>query len=199
MKVRVLQEARTEALLNKAPLSDVCRFRYVIYMSINIYYDKQRNTAIALLGDKCFQCNSKNNLEFDHVDWRTKMCEISTLLAAENRARLTEELTKCQLLCHDCHVRKTRQDQSEMKTKPLNHGSMHAWMRKKCRCDICLSARRVWYDKRNIKRREGLGRGPYGQPADHGTILMYHRGCKCDLCRKANAQNVRKLRTKSRE
>lgn len=39
------------------------------------------------------------------------------------------------------------------KFEPVNHGTMYGWMKRKCTCDICETAKRKWYDERNAKRR----------------------------------------------
>lgn len=44
------------------------------------------------------------------------------------------------------------------------HGTIYGWMRKKCKCDVCLEAKRAWSNERNEKRRKPKsdgGRGPY--------------------------------------
>lgn len=38
--------------------------------------------------------------------------------------------------------------------KGFTHGTMYAWMKKKCTCETCALAKRKWYDKRNAKRRK---------------------------------------------
>jgi hypothetical protein len=37
--------------------------------------------------------------------------------------------------------------------KGWRHGTIYAWMKKKCRCEVCYPAWRDWHDKRNAKRR----------------------------------------------
>jgi 5-methylcytosine-specific restriction endonuclease McrA len=54
----------------------------------------------------CAQCGSTDRLEVDHVDPGAKSMEpaaIWSLSAAKREA----ELAKCQVLCHDCHARKS--------------------------------------------------------------------------------------------
>jgi len=38
--------------------------------------------------------------------------------------------------------------------KGWTHGTIYAWMKKKCKCEECLVAKRVWNDKRNAARRQ---------------------------------------------
>jgi len=160
-------------------------------------YQKAKVEFIKYLGGQCVACGSVENLEFDHIDWRTKEFTIAAKWGMKDKAKLFAELDKCQLLCKICHKVKTKVDQAEQKTKPLKHGTMYAWMNKKCHCDICDVARQIWYKDRNAKRRvKESARGPYNQPADHGDFIMYKRGCKCDLCRAANTAKARERRNK---
>ena len=34
------------------------------------------------------------------------------------------------------------------------HGTVYAWMKKKCRCEVCYPVWRKWHDERNAKRRK---------------------------------------------
>lgn len=63
--------------------------------------------AIELLGGKCFLCGSKDNLEFDHIDRKTKKFSISDFITY-SKEKVQKELKKCQLLCNSCHKEKTR-------------------------------------------------------------------------------------------
>lgn len=159
------------------------------------YYASKKQKLIESLGSCCSVCGSIDSLEMDHIDWREKKFSISDMWAMKEQSKLKKELKKCQLLCSRCHKKKTKKDQREQKTKEPTHGTMYAWQKKKCQCDICLKEKRRWYNERNEKRRSGV-RGPrkmYGRPSDHGEKLNYTRGCRCDLCRKANAEYAKSL------
>jgi hypothetical protein len=52
----------------------------------------------------CVRCGSTDQLELDHVDQNTKANHRIWSWSVERR---NAEITKCQILCHDCHVRKT--------------------------------------------------------------------------------------------
>ena len=165
---------------------------------MKIYYLEKKQELFEYLGNKCAKCGSTESLEIDHIDWRTKEFTVSKLWSTKDKNRLFLELEKCQLLCTDCHKTKTREDIAEIHTKPPKHGTMYAWMKRGCRCDLCLESQRNWYDKRNSDRRvkNKPPRGIYNRSAEHGTRLLYHRGCMCDNCRSANAQYARELRKK---
>ena len=64
------------------------------------------------LGGCCAHCGGTKRLEFDHVDPSTKMHKghSPSQMLAWSEERLAEEMAKCQLLCHPCHVAKTRQE-----------------------------------------------------------------------------------------
>lgn len=55
-------------------------------------------------GKSCAQCGSTQNLELDHVDPSTK---IHHAIWTWRESRRLAEASKCQALCHDCHLAKT--------------------------------------------------------------------------------------------
>lgn len=40
------------------------------------------------------------------------------------------------------------------KERGWRHGTQYGWMKKKCACSLCSTAKRLWHDKRNAKRRK---------------------------------------------
>lgn len=152
------------------------------------YYYKRRAKMIALLGDRCVECGSTHELQFDHIDPAQKSFDIRDNLTASNPDVLAE-LAKCQLLCADCHRKKTARDNSGW-----SHGTLYGYQQMKCRCADCRER------KRQLRIRNGQTsgeRGRYGRPSSHGEALHYRRGCRCDLCRAANAQAARDLKARS--
>ena len=79
---------------------------YMREYMINRYHD-QRGRALSILGNKCKRCGNLEDLEFDHVDPRSKVCEIEKLFTTAAWDRVEDELDKCQLLCKPCHTIKT--------------------------------------------------------------------------------------------
>lgn len=84
---------------------------YTAYMKVYLAarYQRKRKEALKQLGGKCAKCGSKKRLEFDHIKRSTKTATVTTILCGRD-SKLQAELAKCQLLCHDCHARKTARD-----------------------------------------------------------------------------------------
>ncbi len=76
------------------------------------WYHQRRLEYIKELGGKCRGCGTDEGLQFDHIDWRTKEFAITKLMSFK-QSKAREELKKCQLLCHPCHVIKNRKDRAE--------------------------------------------------------------------------------------
>ena len=117
----------------------------------NQYREKRREQAREFLGGKCIECGSINELEFDHIDPSTKVDSIASYLDAA-KAVFWEEVKKCQLLCHDCHVEKSKREGSYRQSVGLDpankilqplHGTEVMYRRERCRCDKCKSWKRL--------------------------------------------------------
>lgn len=102
-------------------------------------YAARRKAAVDALGGVCAMCPSSEDLEFDHVDRATKAIEISHLWRSSESA-IAAELRKCQLLCVSCHEKKTATEMTILWTKPIKHGTLHAYLGKKCRCETCKTS-----------------------------------------------------------
>lgn len=74
------------------------------------HYNKRRLEWIESQGGKCRKCGSKENLEIDHVDPTSKLCQPNAIWRMA-KAKREVELAKCQVLCHDCHRAKSAQAQ----------------------------------------------------------------------------------------
>lgn len=58
-------------------------------------------------GDKCVKCGAKENLHFDHIDPTTKVDSIANMANSKGYQKCYEEALKCQLLCSNCHKKKS--------------------------------------------------------------------------------------------
>lgn len=67
-------------------------------------------------GKVCAKCESVERLELDHIDPTIKKYEPRALwgMSEANPNRIAE-LAKCQILCHDCHKEKTKEDRKRLK------------------------------------------------------------------------------------
>lgn len=54
-------------------------------------------------------CGSTVNLEFDHVDSKDKSFAISRNMSY-NFSEIQNEINKCQLLCRQCHIKKSKRE-----------------------------------------------------------------------------------------
>lgn len=153
---------------------------------------KMRNMRFLSEGadPKCRKCGADESLEFDHIDPADKSFNVNGMKSLRNPIYVNE-LLKCQILCKSCHEEKTA-----LENAGFTHGTIYGFMRAKCTCAECSARKRQWSDEKNAKRRMGDGKGAYGRPSDHGEVLHYRRGCRCDECRAANAAHAKHLRGK---
>ena len=98
------------------------------------YYHERRYFLIQLLGGKCAKCGSVWNLEFDHIDKKTKTYSISKIWSYSIQ-KVLAEIAKCQLLCEECHKKK-----NETYNGKARHGTISMHRHHKCRCRPCMDA-----------------------------------------------------------
>lgn len=110
---------------------------------------ERKEKALNFLGNKCIKCGSIEKLEFDHKDRKTKRTNFTEMLHYSEKA-FWEELNKCQLLCHNCHVDKSRNDGSWQKIKPIKHGTLYGYINRKCRCKLCKLRKRNYEKTRRV-------------------------------------------------
>lgn len=106
-------------------------------------YRFRRKLIINYLGNKCIKCKSTKKLEVDHIDRATKTMNPSQLWKVSEK-RLWEEIAKCQLLCQDCHIKKTVEERGQ-KLARGTHGTLSSY--RYCKCDICKETQ-VFYTKK---------------------------------------------------
>jgi 5-methylcytosine-specific restriction endonuclease McrA len=102
---------------------------------------ERRARAVEQLGGKCILCGSTENLEFDHIDRRTKACSIGKLWTYSEE-KLQAELRKCQILCRECHLRKTTAEKLESGQKVHHGGGLTG--KKNCYCSLCKPLKVVY-------------------------------------------------------
>lgn len=144
----------------------------------------------------CKICGSYEKLELDHIDPRTKDLRLKThsdaIWSWSDKNRILE-LSKCQILCFACHVKKSKIDNSVVNY----HGSYLGYKDRKCRCEPCVQAS-MFYKKEYKKSQilEEDGKTVVG--IIHGTLESYtNRGCKCLKCLeiwKIYSSNRRKIK-----
>lgn len=88
-------------------------------------YHKRMAAMKHHLGGQCAHCMSVSNLQIDHIDAAQKSFEIATHWWRPWDVLLAE-LTKCQLLCKQCHVKKSRSEGSFTKNKARGERVNHA-------------------------------------------------------------------------
>ncbi len=72
-----------------------------------------RQYAVGFLKEHPCCCCGESDivvLDFDHINGGEKENNISKLIIAGNLSKLKEEILKCQILCANCHRRKTAAD-----------------------------------------------------------------------------------------
>lgn len=94
------------------PLKDKEQYKSYMNDYMKKRYEKRRLQAIEDLGGTCAQCTETKELEFDHVDPKTKTMSIARA-ASLSEVRWQAELAKCQLLCVEHHKAKTRNQRSK--------------------------------------------------------------------------------------
>lgn len=92
---------------------------------------KAKRRAEFFAGKACVRCGSTDRLELDHVDPTKKVSHKIWTWSLERR---DAELAKCQILCHEHHLEKTRLDGEPP------HGTHSRYVHRGCRCGACRAA-----------------------------------------------------------
>jgi 5-methylcytosine-specific restriction endonuclease McrA len=119
---------------------------------------RRRLAAIEQFGGKCIKCGSEEDLEFDHIDKKTKVRKGDHAMWSWSEHRRNEELKKCQLLCEKCHIQKTIDERiSDGRYTEPPHGTVSRYRSKiwGCKCSQCRAANtaRMLRDKFLAKQR----------------------------------------------
>ena len=142
---------------------------------LNRYYER-KNKLIELLGSKCVRCNSIIDLQFDHINPKEKSFTLGQSMFKPWDV-LLEELKKCQLLCLECHIKKTViEDLNKPLVKANNiHGTRSSY--RYCKCNLCVEFHRNYmndYYAKNPRCRKikesctgwCAKHNPEGEPSD---------------------------------
>lgn len=78
------------------------------------------HAAIKKLGGRCVACGSFEELQFDHIDPKTKEFNLVKCAHSVSDVRWAAEVAKCQLLCFPCHIIKTNCDRRGEEFKTLD-------------------------------------------------------------------------------
>lgn len=115
-------------------------------------YKRRRLEAIFLLGGVCKRCGAPDNgfHQFDHWDPKNKVATIASMWSASEERFITE-LSKCQLLCRECHVIKTRFDNGQLNAREV-HGTLSSY--RYCRCYFCITAKSQYMKEYKLRLRQ---------------------------------------------
>ena len=103
---------------------------------IQNYRKKRKQLGLEMLGGKCCKCNSEKDLQFDHIDPRTKVNEISSMFTT-NIEVFVREIHKCQLLCYPCRLKKSLDNKDYLINRESWKHGKSGYINHKCRCEIC--------------------------------------------------------------
>ena len=111
---------------------------------------KKRRDAWFADNGPCIDCGSWEHLEVDHVDRDQK---IDHKVWSWRESRRLAELSKCVVRCNTCHKKHTAEQCRELFSRPITHGTVSAYLKRKCKCDICRAFYKKW--RRNKYERIG--------------------------------------------
>jgi hypothetical protein len=139
-------------------------------------YRKRLDKCIEYLGGKCAVCGSTENLQFDHIDPKTKSFTIATKWKLPFE-KLKPELGLCQLLCWPHHIEKTMREGSSGVIR--THTS--TWCAQSgCQLVECVERYDQWKEAYNAQRRERrrqAGANPRGPYKKRNATAVPHGAC----------------------
>lgn len=84
--------------------------------------------------------------------------------------KTNDDISNLQILTNSANARKSALGKpSPLRgvEKGFTHGTSYGWMKKKCSCEICQAAKRVWNEQRNVRRKK---RGVVVELADTSVL-----------------------------
>lgn len=119
-------------------------------------YWERRAIGLERLGGKCVKCGSADGLEFDHIDRSAKTMSTARMTMV-SMTKFLEELSRCQILCADCHRAKTLIDLDRASAK-TTHGTLSALRYCKPICALCREAKNKYSREWKRKVRASLAK-----------------------------------------
>lgn len=119
-------------------------------------YHERMDLARTKLGSVCCRCGGSENLQIDHKDPAAKSFTVAKCWSFALE-RFNQELEKCQLLCNNCHQKKTCQDNNKVFVKDQDtHGTLSSF--RYCKCALCKKAKadymKAWNQRKRDRGRE---------------------------------------------
>lgn len=128
---------------------------------MRVYMAKRRTERrlflIEMSGSECAKCGNSDidALEFNHLDRSTKSFGLDKRGMDKSWDKILTEWKKCELLCQECHKDYTRTQHSSGQINSWNkdihgeylHGTARMYHEKKCRCERCRTAKRMYRAK----------------------------------------------------
>lgn len=108
-------------------------------------YHRRRSEAISKLGGKCKECGSEERLEIDHLE-PAENNKSRIPLFSLSEIDFQNELKTCQILCKECHKKKTS------KERRVEHGGGLSGKRN-CPCELCRAKKNAYMKEKNYKKR----------------------------------------------
>ena len=153
---------------------------------------ERRSIALEMLGGKCVNCGTTDQLEFDHIDRETKQYNISAIYHYTLEVFINE-VNKCQLLCKGCHIEKNIREQIGRKPITENqHGTHNSYQVDGCRCHICTKFNSEY--RKQYYKKNGWYKRQTDKPlsSQHGTTYHYVKyKCRCDVCVEGHRKNLK--------
>jgi hypothetical protein len=115
----------------------------VVRRAYNVTWLKKRREEWLAAHGPC-ACGSRKRLEVDHKDPKNK---VDHKVWSWSKVRRDAELSKCQVLCHECHLKKT----AAHRRAQMKHGTDAMYDNVGCRCDACRARK----SERNRLRSRG--------------------------------------------
>jgi len=124
------------------------------------------------LGGCCVQCGGEEELHFDHRDPRTREHKIADMVSTLTTGEaMKDELAKCQLLCRECHTRKSSREGAFRKNRLCGEDSPGAKLTKEDVLTIrreCVPYSKTW-GVSALARRLGVSREAVGHALHRNT------------------------------